>query len=212
MSINFSNVNNEVQVREEYGDQRTGGHFAAKSISFTIEECTPGDWSIHDFSFPIPVSLFSAQFIGSSGCGGDEIEFQIAPDTIVGVLTADVAVDDDVITVLPMAWNVLDVGYFMCLDDGVNHDDLGLVLEKQADNKLRVQTPAQHAFAAATPTYVELTVKMVPHGHLPDSSRLVIGDSKIGGTYVHAGTVMRMRYKNGSGSAKKFEFWLEYMY
>lgn len=213
MTVNFSNPNNEVQIREEYGVNRTGGSFAAKSVEFGIEACDPvGQWSVHDFSFPIPVSLFAAQFTGGAVNGGDEIEFHIAPDTIVGVLTDDVAVDDDVITVLPMAWETLKVGYFVCLDDGTNHDELGMVLEKQGGYKIKVETKAQHAFAAATPTYVELTVKMVSHGHLPDASRLVIGDSKIGGTYVSKGTTMRMRYRNNDGVAKSFEFWLEYMY
>lgn len=212
MSIDLSNPNKEVQIREEYGDNRTGGSFAAKSLEFSIPACSPsGEWTIHDFSFPIPVSLFAAQFTGGNENGGDEIEFQIAPDTIVGVLTDAAEVDDDVITVLPMAYDLLKVGYFVCLDDGTNHDELGMVLEKQDGYKLKVQNAVQYAFSAYT-TYVELTVKMVSHGHLPSSSRLVIGDSKIGGTYVSTGTIMRMRYKNNNGLAKKFEFWLEYMY
>lgn len=209
MSIDLSNPNKEVQIREEYGDQRTGGHFAARSFDFSIAAET--GWSNNDFSFPIPVSVFAAQVLGDSAWDGDEIEFCIAPDTSLGLISADVSVDDDVIDVGATAWGALKVGYYLKLDDGTNVDELGMVIEKQSDNKVKVETKAVHSFTAAS-TQAKMTVKMIPHGHLPSCSRLVIGDSKIGGTYIAANTTMRIRYNNANGAVKNFEFWLEYMY
>jgi hypothetical protein len=156
--------------------------------------------------------VFAAQFIGGSTCGGDELEFQIAPDTVIGAIGAAVAIDDDVITVSDTAYANLKVGYWFKLADGTNTDDLGRVLEKQDNNQIKVETAASYAFAVATPTYVKMTVKMVLHGHLPATSRLCIGESKIGGTYLAANTSMRIRYRNNDGLAKTFEFWLEYLY
>lgn len=197
-------------VTVEEGTNGTGGHFAAKSFKFDI--AAAAGWSDHDFSFPIPISIFAAQVLGDSAWADDEIEFNIAPETTVGALGADVAVDDTVITVDASAYANLEVGYFVQLSDGTNADDLGMVLAKGGSNQITVETAAAHAFAAATPTYVKQTVKMIPHGHLPQAARLVIGDSKIGGTLIPANTTLRLRYNNSVATAKTFQFWLEYMY
>lgn len=204
-------VKPDVAIREEYGN-KTGGNFGSKCISLYIDSSDPGEVSSHNFSFPIPISLFSAQFIGSNECGGDEVEMHVASDTLIGLLTADVAVDDDIITVSPGAYSYLKVGYYMTLTAAPDYNDLGIVMEKQTNNKIKVQNKATTAFAAATPTYVLMTIKMIPFGRLPASSRLVIGESKIGGTYLPANTTIDIVYKNLDGVAKNLEFWLEYMY
>ncbi|HEC72014.1 MAG: hypothetical protein ACTSW7_01170 [Candidatus Thorarchaeota archaeon] len=202
----------EVIIQEEYGVKRTGGNFGSRSHNFDISSGVPGALTEHDFSFPIPIAIFSAQLIGKEILEGDEIEFQIAPDTPIGALVADVAVDAEVITVTQSAYDNLKVGFTVCLDDQTNHNNLGMVVEKQVNNQIKVEKKTTNAFAASTPTYVLLTVKMIPHGHLPSCSRLVLGESKIGGTYINANTTLRIMYRNSDGQAKKFDFWLEYMY
>jgi len=198
--------NNLVEIEEE-PTAKTGGHFQAGTLECNVSD-TLNAWEVTDFTWPIPMGVLSAQWLAKAVNDKDILEVQIGPDTTVGTITQDVTATDTKIYVSQSVLDNIKVGYWCTLTDGTNTDDCGRVIAVNSDN-IDVETAAVNGFAAATPTYVKQTVKMVPGCHLCDGMQYEIGTSKIGASYVPAGTVIRVRYQNNEGSTGK-KFYIEY--
>jgi hypothetical protein len=204
-------ADNEVVIKEE--ETKTGGHYQAQSFSADVPAST--GWSdLLSVSFPIPVNILSATCKCRSSSDKDEVEFLIGQDTTIGAITADVAASATVIDVQQSVIDNIEVGRWVSLTDGTNTDDCGRVLSIDTDNlKITVETATTNSFAAATPTYVKMTVKMAPKIELTDGHLITLGESKIGGSYVPANTTMKLRYNSLDGaSGKRFSIILEYLY
>lgn len=209
MSLFFAH--NEIAIKEE--DQKTGGHYQAR----TVGENIPASAGWHDFapvSWPHPVSLLSAETYCRADVDKDEIKVQIAPDSITGTITADVAASDTVISVSQTVIDNIRVGAGIKLDDGTSVNDLGRVLAfDPVAMTLAMETGASNAFAASTPTCVKMTVSMTLAVELTAGHRMVFGESKIGASYLPANTPIQIRYNNKDGAPnKRFVVHFEYMY
>jgi hypothetical protein len=207
------------EITIDQGDQGTNGK--AQACSFLIDtdsDQAPGSVHSLDISFPIPISLFSGQWVESSSMGGDHCEFVMAPDTVVGGIASDVAINDTEIVVPQSIIDLLNqgtlfTGMWLNLFDGTNTSDLGRILSwDDATDKITVETGSDKAYAAATPTYVRVTTKFVPHMDFVGEGDLIIGEEAIGGSIVPANTVMRAIYHNVTGGSKKFRFIMKYHY
>jgi len=199
-----------VKIIEETESSDTGGSYQAQSFEVVVP--ASGGWYEQQFSFPFPISLFSAEWIHKSNMEGDNVEFEIAPDTITGVITADVAQDDTVISVQATVTGNAKVGRFIVLDDGTV-EDMGRILSiSESSGTLTMETPASRSLLASAPTYVKQTIKMVPHIHLESMGRVELGKDVIGGSYIPANYPLCVRYQNNEGTAKVFSFIIEYKY
>lgn len=197
-------------VRIQEGE---GKNFGTKSYEICIPAGDPDSVSIHEFSEPIPISILAAHIIGEPKYDGDTIEFQIAPNTTIGALAADAAAGTNTLVVSPTVLEYLEVGFWVDLFDGTQLIDCGQALAIDLETGIvTIEKPLVEALTAATPIYLQMTAKMVPHGKLPTSSRLLLGGNKIGGTLLDANISLKIIYKNHDGLAKTFDFWLEYMY
>lgn len=198
-----------IEIKEEA--TLTGGHYQAQGYVMVIP-ATSG-WQSLDISFPHPVSLMAAEWNNDSGFATDEVELQVAPDTTTGAITQAVAVNDTVINVASTVTANAQIGYFVKLDDGTNSDDLGCITAIDATaGTITVSTAAANAFAVATPSLIKQTIKMVPAMELDGYGRVVLGEAKIGGSYLPANTTLRARYNNVTATAKRFRFVMEYLY
>jgi hypothetical protein len=208
MSINLQNA---VRILEE--DTPTGGHYQAKCFSADVP-ASIGWHDLADVSFPFPIGLLSAASIIRSACDLDEIAFVVSPDTVIGTLTQDAGLGDDVLNVSDTVCENTRVGALIKLDDGVNPDACGRVLAiDQVTGQITVETPTDFAFSAATPTYVKQTIEMLSCMELIAGARIELGSTKIGASHIPANTVLRMKYNNKTGNAgKRFSFILEYLY
>lgn len=202
-------------------NKRVGGRFQTRSLLLDIPEGDPNDVSVHDFSFPIPVSILAAQALIDSQHVGDYLDFIVAPDTIIGVLTEDTTASDNVIRVSQTVIDNVFIGAYLKLFNGSVANELGRVIDIGYDDGygsgvesdlIHVETATTDAFLAASPTYVMMSVKMVEVLEMTSVGRIVIGESKIGSSYVPAGTLLRLNYTNKSGAAKKLGVVLEYLY
>jgi len=198
-----------VQVREE--NVETGGHYQAQSFELAIPAET--GWQSLEFSYPIPIGLLAARAHVTDEMHGDVIECVVAPDTVIGAITADVSVDDTVISVQQSVIDNTEIGFFVTLDDTTNKNELKRIVSIDSENlQITVEDAATQAFAAATPTYVKQGVYYVPVLTLVKGHNLDLGTAKIGSSYVPANTTMRLRYNNITGTAKTFSFIFEYLY
>lgn len=221
-SIPVSRPQNVV-VQEEAPENPTGGHYGAESIDFDA----PGNaTTTKDVTLPISVALICADLDAKKKNDGDEVGFDIAPETIVGTLDVDATASATVIT---MPQSVMDmftagtlyIGQSLTLDDGTSKDDCGLIKSIDQDNKtITVVDGTTNAFLAATPTYIKITTSMSPsvisNGWVEintgDNKIYSFGDSKIGGSYIPSGKVIRIRYRNNTATQARVSVILEYLY
>ena len=205
-----------IKIQEESTDpaKKTGSTYQAQSFSLVVDHAT-GTWKNLDITFPFPIALFSAEWVNEPTFEGDVFKVLVGPDTVVGALTADAAASATVLNVSSTVTDNMQAGYAVKLTDGVNTDDLGLCTNVDPDaGTITVETPTANAFAAATPSYVQMTVEMVRCIKLSGKGRVELGKDVIGGSYIPAGTVFRVTYQNNEGTTtgKEFTVILEYKY
>ena len=207
ISIVSTISNSKVEVKEE--DTPTGGHFQMKSMVCT---CPVGQ-SIHDFTWPMPISALSFYYNVSTELTGDTFQLLMMPNTTLGTLIADVNVSDVTFTVSQTVIDNMKIGFTCILTDGVNSDDCGRVIAINTNlNTVTCETATTHAFLATSPTLVQFTAKPVDFFQFGNPGPVVVGCSKIGGSYLPAGKIVRLIYNNNGIVEHTFIPNLEYLY
>jgi hypothetical protein len=197
----------KVKIVEEQVDNQTQGHFQATTIDLYISGVTGETYT--DISFPYPVSLFSSEWLVAESQIGDSAEFQIAPNTICGVLRQEHSSGDTTLYVNDTVFTQANImlGYYI----KVNGQELGRVIAKDQNNlTITVENGLSTNLSAMTP--VMFTVKVVPHWRFNAPGFCSVGESKIGASFIPANTTMRMVYHNNTGTAKWFAISLDYLY
>jgi len=203
-----------VVIQEEPPWSDTGGTYRVQSYEIVVDQAQ-GTWKDYDITFPYPVSLFSAEWFNKVENDGDIVQCVAAPDTVIGAITSDVSIDDNVIDVSETVMTYAARGTALALDDGVNYCNLGEIINIDYENSQVTTTYlADNNFLASTPTYVKQSVFMMPHMYLTGVGRIDIGKDAVGGSYLPANTIFRIRYQNNEGTTtnKIFSFILEYKY
>jgi hypothetical protein len=203
-------VDNAVAIQEGAGP--TQGRFQVRGCEMDI----PASVGWHEFpalSWPYPVVMFSAQGHTPAACDDDEMKFVIGPNTTVGAITADVAIGDDVINVSQTVIDNMQHGFEFHLTDGVTTEDFGVVTSYDpVALTVTVTNTATSAWAAATPTYAQITIVMGDKLYHIGGHNWAIGMSKIGGSQIPAGMQVVLRYNNRDGVAKRYAYSVEYLY
>jgi len=199
VSIVDSVSTHEHAIMEE--ETKTGGHFHTESLDMVI---TQSGVSSFDWQAPYPVNVLAIHFIAHADNTGDTVEMIADPDKNIGPIVSDVSAGATTVEVLPQVAAVLALGYHLCLDDGTNKDDVGRITDVNTDtNVITFETPTTNSFTAATPTYLILCVKMIHDFTIGHPGPYVIGEDKIGASYIPANTIVRVVYDNKSGPANK---------
>ena len=199
---------NIVKIKED--SIVTGGNFRCETKIINSDINTT---SITNFSYKYPISVYAVYFVSTIDHEGDIIETNIAPDIPVGLITKNVNTND---TILDVSQTVIDnimIGYDVKITNQINTDDLGKVI---AIDKIKKQITTEnftsHNFTVNS-SVILLTVKIVENYEIGPPTQHVIGDSKIGGMYVPADTIIQVKYQNKSlDKIKKLVFKIEYMY
>jgi hypothetical protein len=195
--INNVQATNEVVIKE-CNNPNIGGNFRATGFSITAAASSSITSSV---SWPWPVCLFTATFNTSEDLLGDRLQADLAPNTVIGALSANCAAAATTISVSAAIIAIVNIGYLISLSDGTNTDNLGAVLAiDSVNNILTVQTPTVHAFGAATPTYVQMTIRFVENFIIGHAGPHQIGGTMIGGTSLPANTAIVITYTNTSSS------------
>ena len=204
-----------VRVNEEDDDpnKRTGGHFRAKQYEFSIP--TGNGPHIFDYSLPFDIGILSMYYFGHSEMAGDYFTIEIARGTILGALTQDSIVGDNIFNVSSTVVANAFVGMKFFLSDGTNEDYLGFITEIDVINgTITTSDTATNAFLAATPTYCKISTLVIEDHYIYETAVPVpIGATKIGASFVAANTTISFIYTNTSGLAgKTFRGVLEFLY
>jgi hypothetical protein len=194
-------------------DERTptGGNPHLVSINF---DALPNQVTNHSWQEPFPINIISSYIFISSENRGDLLTVEISPNTVIGTITADVAISDTVIDVSQSVIDNIDVGYWVTLNNTVIQEDLGRVISIDKNNlQITVETASTQIFLAVTPTFIEMTVRYMCDLELSHAGRLDIGRGNIGSSYVPANTSVITKYDNKHATdTKRFVGYVEYFY
>lgn len=208
-------TNNTVRIKEEYTN--TNGNLQLDSHTFDIPAGITGSIIDYESSYPYPINMISLTFCPSQDNIGDTISADVGHHTTIGILTENISSGiTGGTTGFSVSQTVIDhlnLGYLVTLTNGVTSCEMGRCV-KIDKNHSRISTefPTTTNFSANS-TYVQQTVEMVKNLHFPSSTLPIdVGDDKIGSSYVPTNIKGRIRYKNNNGLAKKFTFYIEYLY
>ena len=194
-----------VEIKEE--NTPTGGHYRALGVTF---DAPNGETTEHDFSIPYAISLLSATIPTNDLSSGDVAAFDVSPDTLIGSITSDVTIGDTVINVSSTVIDNISVGRCLILDDGVNYERH--VVTALSSDTVTIDVGTTYGYAAVTPTYCKMSVCMSHNIEISRGSRVVLGESKIGGSYIPANTTMRISYTNNGDSLTRVILYIEFLY
>jgi len=196
-----------VTIKEEHGE--TGGNFKTES---KVLITAPNSTSNMDVTWNYPISVLEAYFVPTAENLDDELEILVAPNTTIGVISQNVSAGSTSCVVSASVINHLYAGYRIHITNGITMDNLGRCLSINKDtNTIMFEYAAVNNYNAGS--YFQMTVPLVekyiigPHG-----VRYIIGEGKIGGSFVPANTIARLVYINKSNATKKFYSYIEYLY
>jgi hypothetical protein len=198
---------NVVTIREENGV--TGGNFKTEAKVLISE---PNSTSTIDVIWSYPISVLEAYFVPTPENLDDEIEIIIAPNTTIGVISQPLTTGSTSCIVSPTVLTYLNVGYIMYITNGETIDNLGHAISiNKGTSTITFETASINNYNAGA--FIQMSIPLVENYIIgPHHARYIIGEGKIGGSYVPPNTVARMRYINKSNVSKKFYSYLEYLY
>ena len=198
-----------VTVKEEKHGQ-TGGNFAVETVTVTVGA---NETKATDFSWPFGINVFALEFQTANNQSGDVFDIRANPETPIGSLTADISAGGTIIEVSSTVMLYAKIGFEITLDDGTNSDFMGRIIGvDQVNNRLTMETACSNTFLASTPTVVKLTVHMLRNYTFGPPGPVILGESKIGGSFMPANSIVQLTYQSNTAEAKTFYLTLEYLY
>lgn len=182
--------------------------------SISILDIAPGETKSVTYTFPIPVSLYSFIITPDATNKGDIYSIIAAENTTLGLIVADLAINDTSL-IAPTAFLLYaTVGYHVSITDGTNTQDLGLVLTKDMETGvITFQNPIQYIFLASN-TLIRMTIKVLNQIRIGGAGVYKFFDDVIGGAPIPAATIAKFTYTNNSiaGDNKELTVYLSCLY
>lgn len=193
-----------VSTKSTILQEEVPGLYEGKSFEFAIPSGSVGDVTSFDVTFPTDIEIWDSCVDVLTDNIGDEVTFNITPNTTIGQLTAPVS-SGTVLDVpnATVASTSVFVGANITLDDTVTTQELGQLISKDTfNNQMTVQNAVSNSFAAGT--VIQQSVLMLDNFKMSSVNRLKFGRRGFKSKTVPAGAIIRVSYKNNSGTAKNF--------
>jgi len=202
---------NTVAIKEE--STNTGGFFCASTVILDIPSGATGATTVINHSLPFNRSNLVAKIKTNSTAIGDKLDFLVNPNTTLGTITSNVVSGTATLPVSQTVMDNLQIGFFVNVTDGTINNDLGRCIDKNTEsNTIVTEYNTANGFTASTPTYVQMTLKIIHDYEIGEPGDYEIGSSKIGGSYVPKSTMMKIIYTNNNGQAKRLPVHYEFLY
>lgn len=198
------------KVTVEASRESTNGNYRAQGFELFVN---PGvdTVSTMDVSFPYPTSVRSTSLIVTEENIGDHLEVIAAPETVIGVVTAPVSVNDKTFNVSSTVLQYLNPGYLVELTDGATTSTLGECISIDRTNAtITVENGSAHSYAPGS--FIRMSVPRIRNMNLLTTGKITLGASEIGGTVNPANVVTRVIYTNKSSQPKTFNLLAELFY
>lgn len=164
-----------------------------------------------DFTWPFDITLMTGTLGVSEEMVGDYFSAMVAPNTLIGATTADWDCNPDTsIYVTSTVAQNIKVGYY--LGEYTTNTDIGRVTHVDANNNIIRVDSTYDSSTMAAGTYLSMTPKIVQNLYLHSQNPIEIGKQMPTGQRIPANTIVRIEYHNTNEIAKKFSFFVEYLY
>lgn len=200
-----------IRIKEEFlqdGQIPTNGYFKCQGFS---ETCIANSVTEFVYSWLYPISPTVIKLNVRSIHQGDKFDTYIAKDTTIGVITSNLTIGTTVLPVSTTVINNIKPGFLCKITDGVNTNELGEVLSvNTTNNTITITTPPTNDFN--TNSFIKMTIHNIKDFYLYDTGPFIIGDSRIGSSYLPPNIPITLSYTNNSETNKVFNWVVEYMY
>jgi hypothetical protein len=184
---------------------QTNGYYQTSTEVITV---TGIGEATETLSWPFGISLIQATLYLVGDEVGDKYEVYLAPNTIVGAVTAPVASGSTVLPVSATVVENMDPGFWADITGGQH---LGRVISKDMDAMtITVENPLESDLSGGE--YVEMTIKLVNFLELGPFDKINIGGSTTKAKYLPAGTPVVLKYISNSAGEKYAALQIEYYY
>lgn len=194
--------------------QDTLKNFQHTCITMDVPSMTPGDVYTHIFSWPMTIQIWKTEFYTGIEHLNDRFTIYVAPDTVVGALTAPASIGATTINVSPtvVTNQVVSCGIDIELDNGVINEEPGRITAfSSGTNTLTFENPLTNNFAAGT--LVKFNLKVINDIVMHRTGFVYkIGEKGLKGKTIPANTQLRGEYTNMDGQAKKLYVVIEIYY
>ena len=204
-----------VTIKEE--SVPTGGKWKGKAICLHGVSGPDVETTV-DYTWDWPISVLDLQVRPLENNEGDYIKLEVLPpdngfgEGVIGALSATAPTGATGITVPQSIIDILTVSDHISLKEGAKEEDLGPVISiDNINNIVYFKNPTATQFSATPPTFVKMKRYVIDDFILGPADRYPLGDSKIGGSYVPAGNIVRATYVNKTAEQKKLYAIIEYL-
>jgi len=203
-----------VKVQEEHTP--TGGKW--EGTAFFLQGNTGPSETTQDFIWDNPISVLDIQIITEASNRYDAVQLEVIPPNIgfgEGVIGTLVQTGTTGATGISVSQSIIDniqIADNLSLQQGAQVQELGNIISiDSVNNIVYCKNPLEYEFSAAGPTLVKFKRFVIENFVLGPPQRCPLGDSKIGGSYVPAGYIVRARYINNGTDPKELYCIIEYM-
>lgn len=194
--------------------QDTLKNFQHTCVTMDIPAMTPGDVFTHVFSWPMSVQIWKTEFYTGVEHLNDRFTIYVAPDTVVGAITAPALIGATTINVSPtvVTNQVISCGIDVEIDDGVISEQVGRITAFDATlNTLTFENPLTNNYSPGT--FVKFNIKVINDIVLHRAGFIYkIGEKGLKGRLVPPNTPLRGEYTNMDGLAKQLYVVIEIYY
>lgn len=214
---NLTSIVETIQINTVTAQENSDGDFTSQMFMNDIPSGTPGDITNHDDAiFDVNALLWKTIIYPTPDLVGDVINVRGIKMTfynIVGVLIATANISDTILNVSSTVTDNVYKGMEVELDNGAGTtENVGVIKAidtTPGSETITVKTPLTTSFAAGSMVRVEVVVmKDIPI--ITDKFPIIIDGKGFKGKNVDEGDVLRVKYKNNDGVAKKIYWRVEY--
>jgi len=188
-------------------------HYIMEPKTINVPSGQVGDVTTFDFTWPIDIRIWRAEFFPQDSMIGDSLTVVNSPNTVVGVITEAAAASDTVLTVSSTVTDNVSEGYFVKISNGVTTNDLGRITQvNKVAGTITVETAVTDSFTELVTSVIinPIMIKDLPIDH--NKVPYTFNDKGLRAALLPKNTVMRLIYTNNSTAAKTWYWKLEYWY
>lgn len=169
-------------------------------ISIEILDVAPGTTSVVYYTFPIPMSMYLFEYSSDNTVIGNKLSISANPDTVVGLIGADIAIGDTMFIAPAGLLLYGAVGFCITLTDGTNSNHLGHIISiDKLTGEVVMQNATTHAFLAIN-TLVMMTIEVLNNFPIGPPGIHKYAEKIIGGAAIPKDTITKYTFSNNAVS------------
>lgn len=190
-------------------EEPSTGYFQTESIIFDIPSGISGEETSHEVKWPMNILMWKSILSVDASSIGDIFSVVADPEKIVGVITQELTSGNNVISTNVALVGALATGFELLLTSNGTTQNMGRVTHlDKVNGTITLENNATSTFPAGS--IIKINVYIAKNINIFKENDLTIGEKGFKGKIIDANTILRVNYKNNTGTAKKMIWRVEY--